>query len=307
MLAGCAVWVCCSDSGSNFAVRNVENLSRIELSERDNHIVLSKTGNNEWLVLSFKANMLNISNLKTILSEIEVRYPLPKMYNSTYSNKKIVDEGIRIKMFEGKEIVKSYYLLITNEEDAEVIGLTDEKHKPYVLELSGRDIDFNDYIVTKSAFWENNVLFSYNAEQIKYLKIENMEVPNSSFSIKISDSISLFDSDGNKHPFNKFKMDSYLSYFNNISFDSNLNISDDEKQKISSTDPLYIMTITSLTDSLICFINPISDNGTDDYGNPLVYNRDFFYLTVPQKNLFVKAAWLEFDILLEEIRHFLTE
>jgi hypothetical protein len=304
ILSGCTIFVCCGDSGSSFAVRNIENVTRIELSDSNNHIVLSKTGENEWFVSSFKANMLNILNLKVILSDIAVRYPLPKMYDSTHSNRRIIDEGILVKVFEGKKIVKSYYLLITNAEDAEIIGLTDEKQKPYTLELPGRDIDFGDHIVTESAFWENNVLFSYNAGQIKYLKIENRETPNASFSIEITDSIYLFDANGKNHPFNKFKMDAYLSYFNNVSFESNLNITDDEKQKISSTEPLYIMTITSVTDSLTCFINPISDNNSDDYGNPLVYNRDFFYLIVPQKNLFAKAAWLKFDILLEEISYF---
>ncbi|MDR2287023.1 MAG: hypothetical protein LBE04_06060 [Prevotellaceae bacterium] len=307
ILSGCAVFVGCGDSGSNFAVRNIENISRIELIDSNNHIVLSKTGENGWLVSSFKANMQNISNLKTILSGVEVRYPLPKMYDSMYSNRKIIDEGIRVRVFEEKKIVRDCYLLITNNEGVEVIGLTDEKQKPYILELSGKDIDFGDYIVTESAFWENNVLFSYDAGQIKYLKIENNEVPNSSFSIEITDSISLFDADSKNHPFDKFKMDAYLSYFNNISFESNLNIPDDEKQKIISTTPLYIMTITSVTGSLTCLINPISDNNLDDYGNPLVYNRDFFYLIVPQKNLFAKAAWLEFDILLEEISYFLTK
>jgi hypothetical protein len=306
ILSGCAVFVGCSNSGSNFAVRNIENVSRIELSDSNNYIVLSKTEENGWLVSSFKANMQNISNLKAILSGVEVRYPLPKMYDSMYSNRKIIDEGIRIKVFEGKKIVKDCYLLITNDEGVEVIGLTNEKQKPYILELPGKDIDFDDYIVTESAFWENNVLFSYSAGQIKYLKIENNEVPNSSFSIEITDSISLFDADGKNRTFDKFKMDAYLSYFNNISFESNLNIPDDEKQKIISTMPLYIMTITSVTDSLTCFINPISDNSFDDYDNPLVYNRDFFYLIVPQKNLFAKAAWLKFDILLEEISYFLS-
>jgi hypothetical protein len=299
------VTAACSDSGSDFAVQNIESVTRIELNDSENNIVLSKTGQNEWLVSSFKANMQNISNLKAILSGVEVRYPLPKMYDSAYSSKKIKDEGILIKAFERKKIVKSYYLLLTDEENAEIVGLTDEKYKPYVLELPGREIDFGDYIVTESAFWENNVLFSYNAGQIKYLKIENMEAPNSSFSIKVTDSISLFDNNGNRLSFDRFKMDAYLSYFNNISFDSNLNITDDEKREISSTKPLYIMTIKSDTDSLTCYIHPISDNNPDDYGNPLVYNRDFFYLIVPQKNLFAKANWLEFDILLEETDYFL--
>jgi hypothetical protein len=307
ILFGSTIYVACSDSGANFTLRNIENVTRIELNDSENHVVLSKAGQNEWLVSSFKANMQNISNLKALLAGVEVRYPLPMMYDSAYANKKIKDEGILIRAFEGKKIVKSYYLLITDEENVEVIGLIDEKYKPYVLELSGRDIDFGDYIVTESAFWENNILFSYNAGQIMYLKIENIEAPNSSFSIKITDSISLFDNNGNRLPFDRFKMDAYLSYFNNISFDSNLNITDDEKREISSTKPLYIMTIKSDTDSLTCYVHPISDNNQDDYGNPLVYNRDFFHLIVPQKNLFAKANWLEFDILLEESDYFRTD
>ncbi|MDR1169534.1 MAG: hypothetical protein LBK97_01705 [Prevotellaceae bacterium] len=304
ILSGCAATVGCIDSGSNFAVQDIENISRIELSDRNDRIVLSKTGDGEWLASSFKANMQNVSNLMTILSGIEVRYPLPKMYDSAYPCKKIIDEGILVKAFKGKKTVKSYYLLTTGEDNVEAIGLTDEKQKPYVLELPGRDIEFGDYIVMEPSFWENNILFSLNAGQIKYLKIENMETPCSSFSIKVADSIFLYDMQGKNILFNRFKMEAYLSYFNSISFDSNLNIPDDEKQQIRSTAPLYVMTVESDTDSLTCYINPIADSRSDDYGNPLVYDRDFFYLIVPQKNLFAKACWLKFDILLEEPGYF---
>jgi hypothetical protein len=303
-LSGCAILICCNNSGSNFAVQDIENITRIELNDKDNHIVLSKTEKNEWLVDSFKANMQNILNLKKILSAIEIRYPLPKMYDSVYPPKKITDEGILIKAFERGKIVKSYYLLFTDKKNAEVIGLMNEKQKSFVMELSDMNIDFSNYIVTESAFWENNILFSYNREQIKYLKIENREDPNNSFSIIVADSISLFDINGENIPFNKSKTDTYLSYFNNISFDYNLNIQDDEKQKIISSEPLYIMTIKTDKDSLTCFINPISDNSSDDYGKSLVYNRDFFYLIVPQKNLFAKDGWLKFDILLEDLSYF---
>jgi hypothetical protein len=273
------------------------------LRDKNNYIVLSKIGKNEWLNSSFKANIPNIQNLKKILSELEVKYPLPAMFDSAYSCKKIIDEGIMIKAFEGKKIIKSYYLLFTGEENLETVGLIDGKQKPCVLELPGMDIDFSDYIVTESAFWENNTLFSFNRGQIKYLKIENREDPKNSFSIKSTDSLVLFDINGNNIPFNRSRMDTYLSYFNNISFERNLDVQDDEKQKIMSTPPLYLMTVESDTDSLTYFINPISDDEVDDYGNPLVYNRDYFYLTVPQKKLFAKASWLKFDILLEDLEY----
>jgi hypothetical protein len=304
ILLGNVFLVCCNNSDNNFAVRNMENITRIELSDGNNHVILTKTEKEQWLVSSFKANMQKISNLKKILSDIEVRYPLPKMYDSMYSDRIISNEGILIKAFEGKKSVKSYYLLATGDENAEVIGLMEGKQKAYVLELPDLNIDFSDYIVTESSFWENNILFSYNSSQIKYIKIENNEEPNASFSIKITDTISLFDVTGKNTPFDKFKIDAYLSYFNNISFDSNLNITDEEKQKITSTCPMYVMTIESDAGVLTCYISSISDNNFDDYGNPIVYNRDFFYLRAPEKNLFAKASWLEFDILLEEMDYF---
>jgi hypothetical protein len=303
LLSGCAVFICCSGSGNGFAVRDIDCITRIELSDRNTHIVLSQTGNDEWLVSSFKANRQNVLNLKKILADIEVRYPLPKMYDSVYSRKTIINEGILIKAYKGKKIVKCYYLLFTDEENAKVIALKDEKQKAYVMELPGMDIDLSAYIVLESAFWENNILFSCSRGQIKYLKIENREDLGNSFSIKIADSISLFDTDGKNIPFNSLKMERYLSYFSNISFDCNLNVEDEEKQKIISLNPLYVMTVKSDRDSMTCFINPISNSDVDDYGVPLVYNRDFFYLTVPQKNLFAKAGWLKFDILLEDLSY----
>jgi hypothetical protein len=304
VLIGSLFLICCNSADNNFAVKDIDDITRIELNDGNNHIVLAKTEEKQWMVSSFKANMQKILNLKKILSDIEVQYPLPKIYDSTYSGKIISNEGIQIRVFKGKKSVKSYYLLVVGEENMEVIGLMEGKQKSYVLKLPDLDIDFSDYIVPEFAFWEDNILFSYNPGQIKYIKIDNQEEPNVSFSIKITDTVSLFDIAGKNIPFDKFKMDAYLSYFNNISFDSNLNITDDEKQKITSIKPLYVMSIESDTDCLTCYINPVNDNNLDDYGNPLVYNRDFFYLTVPEKNLFAKAYWLKFDILLKELDYF---
>jgi hypothetical protein len=296
--------VCCSGGEKRFAVRNAENITRIELSDSSNHTILSKSETGEWLVSSFRANMQNILNLKKILADVEVRYPLPKMYESTYPVKKISDEGILIKIFEGKKVSKSYYLLFTDNENTETIGLIEGKQKPYILELPGLDVNLYDYIVAEPVFWENNILFAYHPGEIRRITVENKENPDASYIIGINDTISLFDMEGKSYRFDKFKMDAYLSYFNNISFGSNLNIPEREKEKIASTTPLYVLTVESDTDSLTCWICPISDNKLDDYGNRLVYNRDFFYLIVPQRNLFAKAAWLNFDILLEELNYF---
>jgi hypothetical protein len=286
---------------NTFAVRDIESINRIELCDSDHHTILSKTANDEWFVASFRANSRKIQNLKTILSDIEVRYPLPEMFDSVYSRQTIINEGIQLILFEGKRTVKSYHLLFTDDERAKIIALISGRQKPYVVELPGIDIDFGDYIVTETAFWEDNVLFSYNLGQIRYLRIDNRIDPDNSFSIRITDSISIFDCNGNGVTFDRSRADTYLSYFSNISFDRNLDIDSDEQQTISSIAPLYVMTIHSTIDSLTCYISPIHVDSFDDYGNPLTYDRDSFYLIVPQKNLFAIARWLDFDILLEDL------
>ncbi|MDR2286639.1 MAG: transposase [Prevotellaceae bacterium] len=57
------------------------------------------------------------------------RISLHERRYSVYSNKKIKDEGILIRTFESVKVVKSDYLFITSEENAEIISLMGGKHK----------------------------------------------------------------------------------------------------------------------------------------------------------------------------------
>jgi hypothetical protein len=290
-------------SDNNFAISNIEDVTRIELSDKDNQVILTKAAEGQWFISSFKANMRNISNLKKIISALEVKYPLPKMYDSVYSINNILNNGLAVKIFQNKNILKNYHLLFSDSIGA--IGLIDGKKKSYVLELQGYNIDLNDYFSVKQVFWENNILFTLDSKQIKSIQVEHTDNPNNSFIIeKNNDSISLFDKNKDTVKFNTSKMAQYLSYFRNVSFENNLNISDEEKQKILSIKPLYMLTIESVNETLTYLIIPIENNQLDDYGNPLVYDRDFFNIVVPQKELFARVKWLEFDILLEDLSYF---
>jgi len=284
-------------SDNNFALTgvNIENITTIELADINNQVVLTNS-NNAWLVSSFKANEQNVSNLKNILLELETQYPLPNIYKSDYPNSRIINEGIHIKVYTGKAIVKDFYMYHTD--SIGTIGLLGEKKQPYILGFPRQDIDIADYIVTEPTFWENNIITLFNSGKINQIKVDNHSDPNNSFTLKL-DSIVLFDLHGNIVEADKLRVEQYVSYFNTVSFEHNLSAT--EKQELAVTEPLYTLSINTKHDTLTCHIIPIKDNRNDNYGNPLVYNRDFFNFVVQERDLYVRARWLKFDILFEDL------
>ena len=301
--AGLAMLLCCGSPYDRFAIDNVETITRIELTGNSQQTTLVKMDENDWRIESYKASMRKIANLKTVLAELEVQYPLPKIYENVYSPEKI-RQGIQIKAYRGKRTVKDYYLLFADTLGA--TGMLNGSNKVFIVDFPVPEINIKEYIVTDPIFWENNLAFSIMPEQILSVKVENGDEPENSFTIrKNGDSILLFDRAGNRRPCNTAKAEQYLSYFGKVSYEHSLNIDETEKNGITAAKPMYILNIETIDGNIVCNIYPIADNGKDDYGQPLVYNRDFFTLVVPQKGIFAKAKWLEFDILLEEIVEFM--
>ncbi|MDR0559450.1 MAG: hypothetical protein LBG92_04730 [Prevotellaceae bacterium] len=298
-----AVLFSCEQTGNKFAVDKIENITKIELNTDSIRITLSKTDSNKWLTDGFKANVRNISNLQKILSGIEVQYPLPKMYETEYSFQRLVNEGINLKIFKKKTIDKDFYIMFTD--SIGTLAVADGSKNVYVVDFYGQDIDIQDYIRLEPSFWEDNLALSVKSDEIKSVKLENMYDRDNSFLIhKNGDSIYILTLNGDTALYNSDKVKRYLTYFYGVYYENSLNLSDAEKHKIISSEPLYILSIETVNEPFTCTIYPVDDSGMDDYGNPLIYNRDFFYLSIPQKQLLAKARWLEFDILLEKLKYF---
>ncbi|MDR2424278.1 MAG: DUF4340 domain-containing protein [Prevotellaceae bacterium] len=300
--AGLSLLMCCNTSYDRFAIDGIDKITRIELTGNQQQTTLVRIDENDWRIASNKANMRKIANLKTILAALEVQYPLPKIYENIYSPEKL-RQGVRVKAYREKRTVTDYYLLFSDTLGA--TGMLNSSTKVFVVDFPAQDVNLEEYFVSDPIFWENNLAFSIMPERIKSVRIENGNEPANSFTIKQDgDSIRLFDSAGNRHPCNKLKAEQYLSYFGKVSYEHSLNIGETEKNGITTAKPMYIVNIETDNENIICFVYPIADNGMDDYGQPLVYNRDFFNLVMPQKGIFAKAKWLEFDILLKEIVEF---
>ena len=297
------LWTNCSGSDGDFAVSDVESIVKIELTEGDNSVALTKPGGDEWLARGFAANPTNVRNLKQILSGIEMLYPLPAILDSVYPARRIADEGLRIRVFGRNKLVRDFSLLFAGEDGT--IALVAGGRQVYVVDYPGTDVDLRDYLVAEPGFWENNLVFASSSHDIRHLRVEHGDSREDSFSIEnTGDSILLFDANGMPAKYNEYIMSRYLSYFREVRFERNMELDETERRVLTESNPMYTITLTTSTDTVACRLYPIADARTDDYGNPLVYDRDFFCLAIPQKSLFARARWIEFDILLKKFKDF---
>ncbi|MDR2467258.1 MAG: hypothetical protein LBD35_07685 [Prevotellaceae bacterium] len=315
-----SLWSSCSESDGHFAVSDAESLVKIELTEGGNNVALSKTESGEWFAGGFAANPTNMNNLKKILSGIEMQYPLPNMLDSIYPARRIAGEGLRLRAFGRNGLVRDFSLLFAGDDGT--IALAAGGRQAYVVDYPGADIDLRDYLVAEPGFWENSLVFASPPHNIKRLKVEHTANPEDSFSIEnTGDSILLFDANGKPAKYDEYTMSRYLSYFREARFERIMELDELDETKrraLLETEPMYTISLTASTasiastnadtdtdiDTITCRLYPIADARTDDYGNPLVYDRDFFCLAIPQKSLFAKARWREFDILLKKLNDF---
>ena len=224
------------DSDKNFAVHNIDELTRIELSEGDSRAVLSKP-DKQWYVYDLPANPDAVKALLRVLSDVEIMYPLPKLYVQDFSHSVMTEQGLQVRVYKREKCLREYYLMFP-EATAGCIGLIGGKKQIYCLSVPG----FTGESVlarmnVKPEYWQQNLLFSLHPDEILSVSVYNSEHPEESFTINRLDTIiKIVDINGASFLFDKNTANRYLSYFVNVSFEHYANLSAEERQNIMLSD-----------------------------------------------------------------------
>jgi hypothetical protein len=293
------------DSDKGFAVHDIDGLTRIELAEGDTRVVLSKS-DKQWYVYDLPANPDAVKALLRILSDVEIRYPMPKLYEQNFSTTILAEKGLHLRVYKKENCIREYYLMFPDT-TAGCIGLISGKKQIYCLSIPGLSAEsVSAKMSVKSEYWQENLLFSLHPDEILSVKVYNSEHPEESFTIQRSDTIiNIMDINGVSVPFDKNTATGYLSYFVNVSFEHYANLSVEERQNLMLSDSPYTLSVETgkgTREYKALYIYEASDK-TDDYGEPLIYNRNYFYLALPDEKI-VLAKWLNFDILFKNLTEF---
>lgn len=212
-----------------FGVADTAGISKITITNKEGEISSLKRTANGWVVNDkFHCRQDAILNLLECVKRVEVKMPVPKQmkegvlrFMSSLAVKVEIynKENNKIKQYYVGHEPPDYegsYMLLTNLEDG------NNYSNPYITFIP----DFKGFLkpryIANENEWRDVVVMAFTPPQIKQIKVEYSEQPDSSFTIDLESTtkFTLRDSKNNSCAFLESKMKQYLAYYQHIAYEA---------------------------------------------------------------------------------------
>ncbi|MEO6303126.1 MAG: DUF4340 domain-containing protein [Bacteroidia bacterium] len=242
------------EDARNFKFTDTAAITKIFIADKEgNSSTLTRTPKG-WIVNDkYSCRSDAILNLFETIKHVEVKMPVSKDAKAGVL-KFMASRAIKVEIYTGDKLVKQYYV---GHEPPDYEGsymlLTDpeslENYKdPFVCFIPG----FKGYLiprfVAKENEWRDRIVLNYIPPQIKQIKVQHFNLPDSSFTIDLNSTTSfkLKNAKNVEVAFDETKMKQYLAYYQNISYEvlitgKNKKLTD----SLTANKPFTVISITT--------------------------------------------------------------
>ena len=236
VLAGAAVYLKFSDRGTTtsgdksrqFAYKDTAAITRIFIADKEgsrSDLVRTRDG---WYVNNkYRCRSEAVLNLLEVIRNIDVKMPVPRQAKESVV-RIMAAAALKVEIYVGKKLVKQYFVgHETADGDGSYMLLTDPEtgrnyEDPYVCSIPG----FIGYLlpryIAKEHEWRDRLVVNYIPPEMSKIEVLHKGMPDSSFVIDLESTTSFQLTDGRKQalPFSEERMKQYLSYFQNLHYES---------------------------------------------------------------------------------------
>lgn len=303
----------------NFAVEDTASITKIFLADKNNHSITLQRTKNGWITTNgYPARADAINLLLYTIKSLDVKSPVSKNSRKPVLNY-MVGHAIKVQIYSDDDLIKQYYVGNQNaENDGTFMLLTnlsnDENYEdPYLMCIPG----FNGYLSSRYFLnedeWRERVSINYTPPQLKEIKVEFSEKPDSSFAIKLNSTTNfeLHKLNGTAIPFEEAKMKQYLAYFQNISYEKLLtNVNKKLCDSVRNAIPFIKMSITDNQNKTRIF-NYVRKYSTAElnvkYGHDYIYDPDRLFMRYDDDKEVALIQYYVFGKLLQTYEYFLPK
>ena len=233
-------------SNSEFHAKPEKEITKIELSQGKERLILEKTGD-EWLINgNIAARRGAINFILRILTEAKIKSPIsPEVFKN-----EIVEQGVEpviVRVFEGRKTLKSIRVYKTLSNSYGNIMKIKESSKPFIVHVPGHEVNIGSAFNVKPQFWQPYTIFNMHPSEISSIRFENMHDTSASFSIiKNEMRYTLHGNGGELTGYDTSLIIRYISYFTFIPFESwAFELPDEDIARLATDSPLYRITVIS--------------------------------------------------------------
>lgn len=230
---------------TSFAVQSAKDITKIEMSEGDQKVVLEHKGD-EWKVNGrYEVRRSAIVSITGILEGMKIKSPVsPDLFRTEITEKGITP--VKVKIYDGRRLLKIFYVYRTASNRYGNIMKMKEKTKPFIVCMPGFEGDIGSDFSANELVWRPFTVFRLLPSEISSVSFENSVTPASSFKImSAGGKYTLSDHEEDLSGWDTSRVKRYLSYFINIPFERwASDMSESEIERIKSAKPAYIISVT---------------------------------------------------------------
>jgi len=289
-----------SKSDKLFALIDSKNVDRIEISEREERLVLQK-GHEYWSINNKEARTDLVNALLGVSAGLDAIAPVSRSQKDSVMDQ--MKTGTTVSFFEGTSLINTFTLCKWNNT---LYAVRKDSDNPYRITLRGfSNIDLTKMYVVEENYWLTNILINLGPDNIKLIKIDYPANPAMGFELlnagqegyTISDNArkkGLSDTDPEI-------ISEYLYFFSNIRFYPVNDSALIKKEVIGSRKPFFHLKIKSFDDAEIDILGYTKRDYKSNQNDP-----SMFY-AVNNKGNVMSLKYNDFDPILVHSEYFLKK
>jgi hypothetical protein len=232
----------------DFAVQDTAGITKIELSDRNNHkVVLDRKNAGEWTVdKEYKAQQSEVNTLLETIREVQVKNPVPMSARDNVI-KTLAAEAVKVRIFKNEDAVKTYYVGGTTPDELGTLMLLENAREPFVTYIPGFDGYLNTRYIISEQDWRSTEIYHLNPAEISHVEVEYPGNAAASFSIDVAPGkYSLVQKGtGMNSSLDEISAKRYLAGFRGIDFEGFVDMNAQQKDSLLAAAPLAVINVKS--------------------------------------------------------------
>lgn len=238
----------------NFKFKDTAAITRIFIADKEGDQSLLTRTKNGWLVNNkYPCRSDAILNLLEAVKNMEVKMAVPKKAKESVL-KFMASSALKVEIYKGDDLVKQYYLgHEPPDSEGSYMLLTDVEsgknfEDPYIVFIPGFKGYLQPRFIAKENEWRDRLAINFTPPQLKQIKVQHNQTPDSSFTIELvnTTTFKLKDSKNNDIAFDMNKMRQYLVYYQNLQYEALITGKNKKlEDSLSKNVPFNVVTITT--------------------------------------------------------------
>lgn len=215
------------EDSRSFKIKDTASITKIFIADKNGNKSLLQRTAKGWVVNNkFACRTDAILNLMEVIKHVDVKMTVPKQAIDA-TLKTMSANAIKVEIYAGEDLIKQYYvghepqgaegsyLLLTNTE-------TGENYKdPYLCCIPGFVGFLKPRYIANENEWRDRVVINYTPPQLRQIKVDYYNLPDSSFAINLlnTTTFKLVDTKNKELAFNETKLRQYIAYYQNLSYE----------------------------------------------------------------------------------------